>query len=158
MSAAGVPPSRTIASTNARKLPDISRRCLLLGFALVSIAHRSLTTANANSDTSSGRFHVAVLAATAANPVAATSAVVMTALAVRLGSGIVKALPTALFIGTKRAQLECARATCQRSAVSVAHTDSLRSERRHPERHPSVTRLTRASSSPVALRPRLTAG
>jgi hypothetical protein len=30
----------------------------------------------------------------------------MATLAVRLGSGIVKAVPTALYIGTKRAQLE----------------------------------------------------
>src|SRR3954447_2521731 len=114
MSAAGGPPSRTIASTNERKLPDINRRCLSLGFALVSMAHRSLTTANANSDTSSGRFHVAVLAATAADPAAAASAVVMTALAVLLGSGIVKAVPTAVCIGNSCAQLE----TCTRVRVS----------------------------------------
>jgi hypothetical protein len=72
----------------------------------VSIAQRSLTTANAKSETSSGTFHVAVLAATAANPAAAASAAAMAALAVRLGSGIVQALPTAVFIGRQGMQLE----------------------------------------------------
>jgi hypothetical protein len=88
------PPSRTIAATRARKLPDLRSRPLLPGFALVSIAHRSDTTANPNRETSSGRSQLAVPATAIATPVAPASIAAMTALAWRPGAGIVKAAPT----------------------------------------------------------------
>ena len=114
------------------KLPDMSRRCLSLGFALVSIAHKSLTTANANSEASNGRFQLAEPAATTASPAAATNDAAITAFATRPGSGIVRAAPTTLVIGQKRAHLKRACVAALRSAIAVAHVDSFRSERRPP--------------------------
>jgi hypothetical protein len=44
----------------------------------------------------------------------------MTALAVRLGSGIVKAVPTALFIGSERVELE----SCTRNVSAISRFGS----------------------------------
>src|SRR4051794_32595565 len=109
MSAAGVAPSRTIATTSARKLPDISNRVRLPRLALVSIAHKSETIAKPSRDTSKGRFQLAEPAAAIASPVAATSIDPKAKLAYRPGAGIVKAAPTALLSVTRARKLKPAR-------------------------------------------------
>ena len=89
ISAAGAAPSSTIASTRARKLPDISIRCFAVGFAVVSTAHRSLTTANARSEASSAGCQLADLATAATTTTAAARAADMVAMATRPGRGSV---------------------------------------------------------------------
>src|SRR3954469_17351444 len=96
MSAAGGPPSRTIATASARKLPDINNRVRLPRLALVSIAHKSETIAKPSRDTSNGRFQLAEPAAAIASAAAAASIVPKTKSAYRPGAGIVKAAPTTL--------------------------------------------------------------
>src|SRR3954451_17756569 len=101
MTAAGVPPRKTIATTRARKLPEIA------SLDSVGTAVRSLKTEKPSRMTSSGRFQSPLGASQTAAATAAQRARKIPALTARVG----RLLAIVSFVGSDPAQLQGSGAT-----------------------------------------------